>query len=321
MDDAFQTAENEEYIPSIDPDDLLDLCPEKVENYEQKLKNFYTEHIHADEEICHCLEGSGYFDVRDKGDCWIRIWMKASDMIVLPVGIYHRCALDTRNYVKLAEMVHFRDYTSPSSKNKYLLIEADDDWTLKHDIGVNQSIKVWLLRTPNQRQLNIVSALPCLGCRILKGDIRWGNTMEVTGEYRHTQGYWEWAEDIFVGRVQTLKVAKIYDAIYASLFTYDRNSNILQAFLEAWCPTTNTFLTSTGELSISIWDLYKIGGLPIRGLPYKEVVPKTIELTGVDEKQERFIPCSCEFLFVAFQHIQEGEDSNPRVPLSKWINF
>ncbi|KAF3645991.1 putative WRKY transcription factor 19-like [Capsicum annuum] len=140
--------------------------------------------------------------------------------------------------------------------------------------------------------------------------------MEVAGEYRHTQGYWEWVEDILAGSAQTLKAAKIYDAVYASLFTYDRNPNILQAFLEAWCPTTNTLLTSAGELSISLWDLYKIGGLSIRGLPYEEVVPNAIELTGVDEKHERFIPCSCEFLFVAFQHLQEGEASNPRVPLS-----
>jgi 1,2-dihydroxy-3-keto-5-methylthiopentene dioxygenase len=81
-------------------EDIVSISPGTLAGYEDKIKAFYEEHIHTDEEIRCVLEGSGYFDIRDKENRWIRMWTKKGDLVALPEGIYHRFTLDENNYIK-----------------------------------------------------------------------------------------------------------------------------------------------------------------------------------------------------------------------------
>jgi len=73
-------------------------------NFDQMLVKFFDEHIHLHEEIRFFLDGCGFFDVRNEKDEWVRIYLEAGDLIIVPAGLFHRFKLHDNMYAKVMRL-------------------------------------------------------------------------------------------------------------------------------------------------------------------------------------------------------------------------
>lgn len=162
---------------------------------------------------------------------------------------------------------------------------------------------------------------PLLGRSIISNSVRWGAKLKISGEFRFIPGYWDQTQDVLSRCKVALGLCSMYGAIYASLYQYGRDQNIMRAFSESWCPSTNTLHTLEGELSVSLWDLYKLGGLPIYGAIYDETIPHHADLLARNKDNERLISQACDYLFGAYRHLVRQPEATRGVTAQLWIKF
>lgn len=86
--------------------DEITVSPEKMGDiYEEKVKSFFHEHLHEDEEIRYIRGGKGYFDVRSKGDEWVRIQLEKVRQHSLAESIPMTWRLSTTGHAKANRLV------------------------------------------------------------------------------------------------------------------------------------------------------------------------------------------------------------------------
>ncbi|TYK06200.1 hypothetical protein E5676_scaffold287G00580 [Cucumis melo var. makuwa] len=172
---------------------------------------------------------------------------------------------------------------------------------LSVEIPLSKGKSAWVLQSSIHNEASNSSRAFTLGKRLIEGQTRWGTV---------TKYSFIWCRNSF-------------------FVHYDHNSDVVRAFCEAWCPSTNTLHTMVGELSISLWDLWSFGGLSIKGDFYVERIPSFKELTSTSRDKTKCLPMTYQYLFQAYYSIvctqrndrSTSSKNDSQVTIGSWISF
>lgn len=93
-------------------EDVVELSP-AMPNLDAVCAKFDKEHCHTEDEVRFVLDGDGIFDVRDDANEWIRIEVKAGDMIIIPAQKYHRFYLTPSKHIRCMRLFANHDGWAP----------------------------------------------------------------------------------------------------------------------------------------------------------------------------------------------------------------
>ncbi|KAL2533513.1 PMD domain-containing protein [Abeliophyllum distichum] len=107
--------------------------------------------------------------------------------------------------------------------------------------------------------------------RINQREIKWGSALSSRGEASYLSKFWEWS--VWIHKLLVKRnLPELASAVYSVTNDYSRPNSLDRALCEVWYPDTNTFITTNGEIGISLWDIQEITGLSIRGDYYEESI-------------------------------------------------
>jgi Plant mobile domain len=123
----------------------------------------------------------------------------------------------------------------------------------------------------------------------------------------------EWTRYILMRESGTLDRAGIYSSVFLSLFNYHLDTPWLWAFCERWNYSTNTFFIEDRELTLTLWEIRQLTGLPIFGYFYDEYMISMDDLRDSTE-----VSSSLRRVYEIYHELRGGHSS---VPFKFWISY